>query len=137
MYKRFAGILMAALLASVSVYAQSPLKVEFSTPFAFQVGKNSLPAGTYTVERAAINVALFRPVDGGGGTFVVTTPASATTKNATPIIGFHRYGDRHFLSYIWNEDSTGMSVPKSRAEKEMELSMARKANLNVMARYRK
>jgi hypothetical protein len=137
MYKRFAGILMATLLASVSVYAQSTQKVEFSTPFAFQVGKESLPAGTYTVDRAAINVVLLRPVNAAGGVFVVTTPASAPKENATPKIWFHRYGDRYFLSNIWNTGSTGMSLPKSRAEKEMELSMAHTASLTVVAGYRK
>jgi len=137
MKTRFAGILMATLLASVSVYAQGSSKVEFSTPFAFQVGKNILPAGTYTVNHAAVNVALVRRADGGESVLVVTTPASTTTNNENPKIWFNRYGDKYFLSHIWDAGSTGMSLPKSRAEKETELSMARKASLNVVAGYRK
>jgi len=42
-----------ALLAAVSMYAQTPQSMIFSVPFNFHAGSAALPAGEYTVDTQA------------------------------------------------------------------------------------
>lgn len=134
MKTQFVGIVITTLLASASLYAQNPLQLEFSAPFAFHIGEKKLPAGTYTVDRAGIYVVVIRSTTSGDAAMAGTMPASTRHKIEGPKLAFNRYGDRYFLSQIWHDGADGQSLRKSRAEKGMEVNFASVERHTVIAR---
>lgn len=118
-----AGALMVGSLASTkSAQAQSETALaEVTIPFSFQTPNQTLPAGTYHIDRESGHILLLRGPGNAGG-FVVTYDA---TKSHAPEHGslvFDRYGDKYYLRQIWTAGSTvGSECPKSRAEKQQSL----------------
>jgi hypothetical protein len=94
------SVVIALFVLLTSAFAQTGT-VQANIPFAFTVGKQTLPAGEY---RISISNSLLRvsPVDGHGAVYVGTyTIGGGPNEDKTSRLVFHRYGNRRFLSQAW------------------------------------
>jgi hypothetical protein len=96
------------------------LRLKADIPFEFQVGHDSLPAGSYTIATTSSQNEIVLSQDNGGTAlrlvFHRTDKGEASGQTS---VTFHRYGDRYFLSSIqpgWT--SIGFETQPSRGEKE-------------------
>ena len=124
-----AGALTIGSLATTqSALAQSETALaEVTIPFSFQTSNQTLPAGTYRIDRESTHlIRLEGPRNTGG--FVVTYDAVKSHAPEHGSIVFDRYGDKYYLRQIWTAgDNLGMECPKSRAEKESQLAQNKQA----------
>jgi hypothetical protein len=133
MKNRILAIVGLALLAAVSASAQNPSAVQVSVPFAFQVGNQHMPAGTYQISKDSFEFKL-RGVDNDAGTFIPTYPATAKTVSATGYVLFDSIGGRYFLAGIWPAGSDeGARCYPSQAEKEVLESLRQTSSLTTLA----
>ncbi len=122
------ALTIGSLASTQFASAQSPTPLaEANIPFAFQTGSQTLPAGTYRINRQSNHLILLRGPGQASG-FVQTYD---TTKNHPADHGtivFDRVGDKYFLRQIWTAGSAdGIECPKSRAEKESLLASTTQA----------
>jgi hypothetical protein len=102
---------------SASAQISTPL-AEVNIPFAFQTGLQTLPAGTYRIDRESSNLVRLQGPGRAAG-FVEMHDAIKRRAADHGTIVFARYGDKYYLRQIWTAGSTdGLECPKSRAEKE-------------------
>ena len=115
------GVLL--VMTSVSVRAQSERSKVMKISFDFIVGQKTLPAGEYTVEpnrRDSDNVWLIQSRDGHVSALFTTTSVRANETQETAKLVFHKYGDRYFLSQIWETgDNDGRELRIPRREREL------------------
>lgn len=119
---------LSLFLAAGSAFAQSQ-EVRAKIPFDFVVNKITMPAGTYSIDRTgmATNAVVIRGLDCKAAQFVLTTKRGSTTINQQSKLVFHRYGDRYFLSQVWVEGTSHVSLmPKSNLESEVALDLTSK-----------
>ena len=112
------ALTIGSLASTQYASAQSTTVAEVTIPFAFQTTNQTLPAGTYRIDReSGYLVRLQGPHSEGG--FVIM---HGTSKNRAADHGslvFDRYGDKYYLHQIWTAGSTdGLECSKTRAEKE-------------------
>jgi hypothetical protein len=92
-------------------------------PFAFHLGKQTLPAGTYFVAPDVLgggSLERFRPEGGGGGITVPTKVGFiANGKTAQPRLVFRNYRGTYFLAEIWDQNGQGRELFVSSEEKEL------------------
>lgn len=139
---RFTSILTSNLLASAlvigafasaqSAAAQMPIPVAKATiPFAFQTGSNVMPAGAYTILSVAEGRLLFRGQHASG--FVLGQGKYAPHATAMNSLIFDHVGDKYFLRQVWTAgNNEGLELPKSRAEKAIQVTQARRAPTSVV-----
>ena len=112
---------IGSLVATQSASAQTSSVAEVNIPFAFHTPTQTLPAGTYRVDRNGMVLSL-KSNDSKGG-FVLTHDV---IKNKAPnhsYVVFERYGDTYYLEQIWTAgQNNGIECPKGRAEKESMLA---------------
>lgn len=96
-------------------------KVKADVPFAFQVGKASLPAGTYVVSSASDHAIRIQSRDAGAAVLSTYT-GEEKLRAENPKMVFHKYDNTYFLVEIWNGDKSGMKIPESKREKELRAS---------------
>ena len=109
------GAGLVALLWSPLLMAQVQETAEI--PFDFHAGQSALPAGTYSVIKAASSVLQLRNDDTRDSILLMGVGREAAKEDARLV--FNRYGDIYFLSAVWIPDSQGYSFPKTKMEKEM------------------
>ncbi|MDT4898508.1 MAG: hypothetical protein QOH25_3585 [Acidobacteriota bacterium] len=146
LYGTFAMLSIMVMLAVVSVQAQSRGKLEVNIPFEFQIGSQTLPAGSYSVKRLTQNSILVQGEDGKGSAIAQTTGTIQAKTNETAArekLVFHKYGSQYFLSQVWMvRGSDGRALNQTDAErqaaKEQNLarSGAKPRNVEVAARVR-
>ncbi|MEI9979536.1 MAG: hypothetical protein WDN23_11150 [Edaphobacter sp.] len=115
-----AGALTIGSIASLqSAAAQGVSTVaEATIPFAFQTANQTLPAGTYRIDRETDHLILLRGNDGKSGMVLMINAVASHTPTRGMLV-FDHYGDKYFLRQIWTKgDSSGLECPKSRAEKQ-------------------
>jgi hypothetical protein len=116
-----AGVLVLSSLAATQVArAQDAMVVDI--PFAFTAGNATLPAGEYRVQKMDRNsaVLLIHCWDARASALVITNAAQAKETQTESKLVFNRYGNRYFLSQVWNAGSIrGRQLPISPREKEM------------------
>ncbi len=112
-------VALSLLTASFS-FAQDEVKA--NVPFAFHVGKTSLPAGTYIVSQAADHAIRIQCEDAKAA--ALTNYSSEEKLKAQPAkMVFHKYGNSYFLAEIWDgSGNSGMQLPEAKQEKEMRAS---------------
>ena len=129
-----AGVaLMAAL---VSAYAQSPGSIVADVPFDFTVGSKSLKAGEYSVRAftKSGNTVLISNKDRSDVAVRLWNSIQVTTPQEAKLV-FHRYGQRYFLSEVWNlGEQTGRQLVKSREERALETQLAANSSKSEVAR---
>jgi hypothetical protein len=99
-----AGVLVLSSMAATQVArAQEAMVVDI--PFAFTAGSATLPAGEYRVQK----------LDRNSAVLLIHCWDARESK-----LVFNRYGNRYFLSQVWNAGSIrGRQLPISPREKEM------------------
>jgi len=113
--------LVFASVLFVNATASTILKV--NVPFAFQVGKATLPAGEYILEiqrvssGSALGTALVvRTQDGKTHQMVSSRPSNELNGRAS--LTFNKYANTYFLSSV-DSFGVGCELSKTRAEKEI------------------
>lgn len=134
MKTRLLSTVVAALLASACVSAQSSQKLVANVPFGFHVGSVILPAGEYILHDVAPNALRVSSIDRKTSAVVITNPTRHIENNEQPKLVFIRYGDQYFLSRIRPIGVTGTILREGRAVKEAALLAARHANEIILAR---
>jgi hypothetical protein len=122
--KSFTMLMLAIALASLTTaQAQSTNQMKANIPFRFIIGDQTLPAGEYTVryinQDSGKTALLFKSTDGKASRIVNLMTAQRGETKASLV--FNQYGDTYFLSEVWTGgDQYGLTLPKSRAEREMK-----------------
>ena len=122
-------LLMVVTMSFLAIAGGAPVRAQVvdtivaNVPFDFTVRDSTLPAGEYTIKRtysADPGLMQIRSADGDEVLlFVVGSAEAAKQPDQTKLI-FDRVGDRYFLSEIFEEgNSTGVELPKSRAERDL------------------
>jgi hypothetical protein len=112
-------VLSSLLLTAAGAYAQSASRA--NVPFAFQVGAEQVPAGTYSVKKDLVtNVVSIRNLQTSKTVLVLATgqPPSRTTEKLI----FRHVGSRYILTEIWGTTgSPGMAIltPKRNSEPQV------------------
>jgi hypothetical protein len=123
---------MFLLLVAGIGYAQDGIKV--SVPFDFTVGKQSFPAGEYTVTPIpmSLNKMLLRNRAGEVLTFIQTNPAASRERTSSAKLVFNQYGGEYFLTQIWEAGNDfGQQLIKSSAE--IEIAKAAQSPVQLVA----
>ena len=126
-------VLMAAL---VSAHAQTS-SVVADVPFEFTVGGESLKAGEYSVKAFSTtrDVLLISNQDSNDSAIRITNSIEARIAPKQGKLVFHRYGQRYFLSEVWNGgERTGRQLRKSGAERAIERQLAAIPSKSELAR---
>jgi hypothetical protein len=93
-----------------------------NVPFDFVAGNQNLPAGEYSVKvsQTDARIVLIERKDATAAMFIGTNAVVANTIQSESKLVFNRYGDRYFLSQVWNEgNSRGRQLMKTAREKEI------------------
>ncbi len=117
----FAGVL------AVNVHAQT--KLIASIPFAFSVGKTTLPAGKYTItvlnpasDRKILQI---RSLDGRSSAVVLTTGIIGNASENAKLV-FERYADRYvFAQAQLAGDETTLAAVRSKKKSNMVAIVAK------------
>ena len=111
---RRAGLFAAALVAFAGSSAMAST-LEVKVPFPFVVHGQTLPAGTYRLETAAIDpaVVLIRGEKGNtAAMLVMTTPAAGhDPAGDKPVLTFKRHETQYRLVDIWDSATQGREIP--------------------------
>jgi hypothetical protein len=112
------ALMAGSLFSTQSASAQSNMVLaKVNIPFAFQTDKQTLPAGTYVINRQADHMIMLRGPHGAAG-FAVTQDANRLHAADHSALVFARYGDKYFLKGIWRANETaGLEFSKGRAER--------------------
>src|SRR5829696_2599036 len=95
-------VLVGVLAVSAKAQTSSTQKVIASIPFAFNVGKTTLPAGKYTI--TVINassdrkILQIRSLNGRSSAMILTTGIIGHASDDAKLV-FERYGDRYFFAH--------------------------------------
>ncbi len=90
---------------------------EVTIPFPFETGLQTLPAGTYRIDRESSHLILLRG-PGNASEYVIVNNATKFRAADHGTVVFDRLGDKYFLRQIWTTGSTdGLECPMSHAEK--------------------
>jgi hypothetical protein len=115
--RRLAMLCLVAGLSSICLMAQGPIQV--TIPFDFTIGSKSFPSGDYVVRPDMTHTVLaIQSVDGQSAAMALTTPMYGHNESGGARLIFNRYGDRYFLSQVWN-GAQGRELPRSTSEREL------------------
>jgi hypothetical protein len=117
-------VAFAALIAQPAVKAQGlGTSVVANIPFAFQIGSEQLPAGTYTIELQGSD---FLWVKGNAGSGVmIVMKESANRPSPDSAVVFHHYGNQYFLREVRTAGSGDrVWTNETKAEHRAKLELA-------------
>ena len=114
-------VLLAAssLAVATGAPAQEPV-TQASVPFAFSVGRQMLPAGTYLIRQLDRSLISVRNKNDGSAAFALVTPGYDVRQDPNMLV-FHKYGDRYFLSEIHGDaGQAATTLHPSKLEKQIQ-----------------
>lgn len=107
-----------------SVEAQSADRFKVDVPFPFVLNGQTLPAGTYAVERtdpARPNIVTLRKVDGGIVRVVITQRIEKDEPSSASSLIFIQRKGKHYLFQVWTVAAlNGNEIPISLEKKVNE-----------------
>lgn len=116
--KNLFRISILAVAASIAAHAQSS-SFRVTVPFDFIVGKQTLPAGHYTIGVQVTNrIVSINCLDHAGNAGVVGQAISVPGDNTVRLV-FHRYASTYFLAQAWPLAGYGRALPKTKREHEL------------------
>ena len=119
-------LLVAVALAGavVSANAQST-SIKANIPFEFVVGDKTLPAGAYSVTtaNAAFDALRIQSTDGKNSAVRLSVQTEQKNRSRSRMV-FHRYGHNYFLAEVWNGETAGRQLAKSKQERAIERELA-------------
>ena len=118
-------LLVVLSLASAVASAQTPAanKVVATIPFEFNVGYKTMPAGDYSVQiiATANDALMIKNADSSVSALRLSEATSREKEKSHARLIFNRYGDKYFLSEVWNGvDKIGRRLIKSGDERAAE-----------------
>ena len=124
-------VMLAALIVSVP-FAQAQARVKAEVPFAFSLQDKAMPAGNYQIFAVSDRVLEVWNLDAQHGQ-LLAKQISVQSKDQSPKLVFHKYGDQYFLSQIWDGRSdTGIQLAESKREKETKMASLPNASETVI-----
>ena len=121
-------VLVGSMAAAAQAQTSGRTQLIANIPFAFSVGKKSLPMGEYTVTQvnpaSDHTVLQLRSKDSGASAMVQMTTVIGKAQETAKLI-FNRYGNQYFFAEAWVDGETsGLQAPKTRAERALERKIA-------------
>ncbi len=128
--------LLSLFIALVFVLTMHPTKaqaqivgnLEADIPFQFHVGNTKLPPGKYTIhvlDNTDLTVMEITSADGSTSALFEVRSAQANSAPAKSELIFNKYGNRYFLSKLFDESNpSGSQVLESRYEKRISEAAA-------------
>lgn len=129
---------LAALLAAPHVVAQN-IKVVADIPFQFLAGGEARSAGTWTITRISLAVPLFQITgdDNRKAMLVLGHPAYRSWSGPREAkLVFNRYGDRYYLSEVWDHGEIGAYFVPCKEERALRLAGMKADRTVTYARMR-
>ena len=128
-------VVVTLAAAAVPANAQSPNSVKANIPFEFIVADKTLPAGAYAVTAAdaARDALMIQSADGKNSALRMSGPTEQKNKRRAQMV-FHRYGQNYFLAQVWNGESSGRELAKSKQERAVERELASISSKSELAR---
>jgi len=133
--------LMIVVLASVlAVRAQaqtsSVQRVIANIPFAFSVGKTTLPAGRYTItvlnptsDRKTLQI---RSVNGRASAILLTTTSDGNLSDTAKLV-FERYGDQYYFAQAQLAgEATSLAAVRTKQHSDKQVAKAGKKTVVVI-----
>ena len=97
--------------------------IDVNVPFGFHAGNTKLPAGDYRIhmlDDSDLTIMEITSADGSTSALFQVQEADANSTPAKSELIFNKYGDRYFLSALFDEgNSIGSKVVESRYEKRV------------------
>jgi len=130
-------IMVLAGVLAVSAHAQTSnaQRVTASIPFAFNVGKTTLPAGKYTItvlnptsDRKTLQI---RSLNGRASAIVLTTTSSGRASENAKLV-FERYGDQYVFAQA-QMDETTLAALRTKERGDKQVAKAGKKGTVVIA----
>jgi hypothetical protein len=119
----FIGFVFGLALYPARVHAQIMGGIEVTIPFQFYAGNAKLPAGKYvirTVDNTDLTFMEISSADGSTSALFEVRDAEANSSPAKSEVIFKKYGDRYFLTKLFDESNpNGSAVSESRYEKSV------------------
>ena len=117
--RAFQMLTLLLMLGVTSAQALTGDKVVANIPFDFTMGKTTLPAGEYVVQRIVNNPAVLvvRNRETYEAAFVLANPVRDRSNLGEAKLVFDRHGNEHFLSQVRYGDFAGHEIPKPRMER--------------------
>ena len=119
-------VVVSLATAVVSAKAQSSSKlVVADIPFSFVVAGETMPAGEYRVTQGLGNGLIIQSADSTHSAMRLTNTIQPESDHNQAKLVFRRYGERYFLSEVWNGfDESGRQLLRSKEEKAIERELA-------------
>lgn len=116
--RAFQMLTLLLMLGVTSAHALTGDKVVANIPFDFTVGKTTLPAGEYVVQRGSSPATLFvqNKETYEAATVLVISVEDRSSLGEAKLV-FDRHGNEHSLSQVWSGTLTGREIPKPRMER--------------------
>src|SRR5215467_9432297 len=104
MLKQFVLTVLLLFVVANSVEAQSTYEFKVDVPFQFVLNGQTLPAGTYVIERtdpAKPNILTLKKADGGLVCLVITQRVEKNEPSTASSLIFIQRKERHYLFQVW------------------------------------
>jgi opacity protein-like surface antigen len=121
MKKGFLLTVAASVLSAsaVAAHAERPF-ISVDVPFEFHFGRQTLPAGRYSVVRVGHGGYDLQLTGSDGKRSMALVECNLTGNGASkPKLIFHRIGGTYFLFQAWGADGQGTELPLTREEQEL------------------
>ena len=117
-----AAVVALTAMATTRVAQAQERRVTVDIPFDFVAGNTQLPAGEYAViVTGPTNSLILISAKGAAASAFISTNAAVSAEPQTESkLVFNRYGNRYFLSQVWQQgNAQGRQLLKSAREKEV------------------
>jgi hypothetical protein len=97
--------LVVMLLAATAQAQSTPLVIKVNIPFEFNLGDQTLPAGSYSLVQPLQNFVALRDARGQTIASAFTNGLESSAKQVSSKLTFTSVGGQKVLSEIWRQDS--------------------------------
>jgi len=133
------ALIFTLTVSTTKAYAQIEVDLEVNIPFQFHAGDAKLPAGKYiihTLDNNDLTIMEISSEDGSASALFEVHDTEANSAPAKSELIFNRYGNRYFLTKLFDEaNPNGSAATESRYEKRVSQE-ASQAQAHVPAHRR-
>ncbi len=137
MKKLYIPLMLIMLAVSAHAQTSSVQKVIANSPFAFNVGKTTLPAGKYTItvlnptsDRKTLQI---RSLNGRSSAIVLTMASNGSLSDSAKLV-FERYDDRYYFAQAQMAgDATSLAAVRTKQHNDKQVAKAGKKTIVVIA----
>jgi hypothetical protein len=137
MKKLYIPLMLIMLAVSAHAQTSSVQRVIANIPFAFNVGKTTLPAGKYTItvlnptsDRKTLQI---RSLNGRSSAIVLTMASNGNLSDNAKLV-FERYDDRYYFAQAQMAgDATSLAAVRTKQHSDKQVAKAGKKTVVVIA----